>query len=620
MGSYTWKDTNEYTSDTQNEFKKSWHLWSIYNSYISKNIPRYSTITKVTFSVDAKQNLSLSSGSIEAFLGVYADDVAGDDVVTALPYQDNAVKNSYKTFSNPVTSYFTLTGHNSGSPGNIINAGVINYLCVYCHSSIIRKHSIKNISLIFEYNDQYTISTSVSPSGAGTISGGGTKTAGTTITLTANPATGYEFKQWSDKNTSNPRITTVTGNTTYTAQFTKKSYTISVSGTNGAVTGGGTYEYGTTATLTATPNTGYKFVRWNDNNTQNPRTITVTGDTTYTAYFEKLTYPITFKNWDGTILQSSNWEYGSIPSYSGIPTKPADNQYIYSFKGWSPSITSVTTSATYTAQFDAIEREYEIVINPNGGIYNNSTDNTTVLAKYQSIINIDNPQKENNIFTHWSLSGTTPLKIIQTANGYTDYYSTNTSTKFTHNLSQDGTYTNYRWYNLSATSNAWNNLTFNTYSVSANETITITGYIRINGISAAQLNFYHGEKVNDYANNKFGVKDTNNEWKKFSFSRTFTTATDTAVFQIYTGNLANLTGEINFDLKGIQIIRENGTILPTVIQINGDNLNLTANYREYQISFKSVKIYYPTDNEIASPNNPLISGEKAQIIVQVKLE
>ena len=53
----------------------------------------------------------------------------------------------------------------------------------------------------------------------------------------------------------------------------------------GTVTGGGTYNGGATATLTATPNTGYHFVQWQDGNTQNPRTITVTGDASYTATF-----------------------------------------------------------------------------------------------------------------------------------------------------------------------------------------------------------------------------------------------------------------------------------------------------------------------------------------------
>ena len=53
----------------------------------------------------------------------------------------------------------------------------------------------------------------------------------------------------------------------------------------GTVSGGGTYQEGTSVTLTATPNSGYRFVSWNDGNTDNPRTITVTGDATYIASF-----------------------------------------------------------------------------------------------------------------------------------------------------------------------------------------------------------------------------------------------------------------------------------------------------------------------------------------------
>ena len=67
-------------------------------------------------------------------------------------------------------------------------------------------------------------------------------------------------------------------------------YTLTVNSNNsawGSVSGGGTYNQGATATLTATPNSGYRFVRWQDNNTDNPRTVTVTDDASYTAYFEE---------------------------------------------------------------------------------------------------------------------------------------------------------------------------------------------------------------------------------------------------------------------------------------------------------------------------------------------
>ena len=55
--------------------------------------------------------------------------------------------------------------------------------------------------------------------------------------------------------------------------------------TRGTVSGSGYYNSGSTATLTATPNTGYHFTQWHDGNTQNPRTITVTDYTTYIAAF-----------------------------------------------------------------------------------------------------------------------------------------------------------------------------------------------------------------------------------------------------------------------------------------------------------------------------------------------
>ena len=67
------------------------------------------------------------------------------------------------------------------------------------------------------------------------------------------------------------------------------TYTITVRANNdafGTVTGGGSYAAGAQATLTATPNQGYAFVKWQeDDNTDNPRTITVNGDATYTAVF-----------------------------------------------------------------------------------------------------------------------------------------------------------------------------------------------------------------------------------------------------------------------------------------------------------------------------------------------
>ena len=65
-------------------------------------------------------------------------------------------------------------------------------------------------------------------------------------------------------------------------------YTITVLANNnawGTVSGGGSFLENTTTTIGATANDGYHFVSWQDGNTDNPRTITVTADMTYTATF-----------------------------------------------------------------------------------------------------------------------------------------------------------------------------------------------------------------------------------------------------------------------------------------------------------------------------------------------
>jgi len=61
--------------------------------------------------------------------------------------------------------------------------------------------------------------------------------------------------------------------------------TVKSNSTYGTVTGSGTYDHGAEATITATPNRGVYFVKWNDENTDNSRVVTVTSDMTYTATF-----------------------------------------------------------------------------------------------------------------------------------------------------------------------------------------------------------------------------------------------------------------------------------------------------------------------------------------------
>ncbi len=130
----------------------------------------------------------------------------------------------------------------------------------------------------------------------GTISGaesGKQYTYGTELTLTATPNEGYAFAGWSDGNQENPRIIIIKQDTAFTATFALTQHTLTLTAENGTITGaesGKQYTYGTELTLTVTPNEGYAFAGWSDGDRMNPRTITVTQDSTLTATFAQPEY------------------------------------------------------------------------------------------------------------------------------------------------------------------------------------------------------------------------------------------------------------------------------------------------------------------------------------------
>lgn len=97
---------------------------------------------------------------------------------------------------------------------------------------------------------------------------------GTSIKQTVLPNDGYIFQQWSDGNTDNPRIFTITQDTTMEAICIRDQsvLTLNVSDDEaGRVFGAGTYDKNTSVQIFAIPNSGYDFVGWSDGNIMNPR-------------------------------------------------------------------------------------------------------------------------------------------------------------------------------------------------------------------------------------------------------------------------------------------------------------------------------------------------------------
>ena len=204
----------------------------------------------------------------------------------------------------------------------------------------------------------YTISTGIPyyQDGWGTITGGGEYEHGSTAVITAIPNYGYHFKYWNDDNTENPRTITATENTYFSAYFAKNTYSITVEydTEQGTVKYPSEAEYLKNVKLYATPNTGYRFVQWNDGETRNSRSVVITQDTTFTAEFEPIKYTITFQDNNGTIIDQVEYDYGTMPAPEN-PVKPSNGIYSYTFTGWMPELTPVTGNATYTAQYDTLK-------------------------------------------------------------------------------------------------------------------------------------------------------------------------------------------------------------------------------------------------------------------------
>ena len=60
----------------------------------------------------------------------------------------------------------------------------------------------------------------------------------------------------------------------------------------GRVEGGGWYLDSSNITIRAVPERGYRFAQWNDGDRSNPRTVFLTHDTVFTAYFEEAYYTL----------------------------------------------------------------------------------------------------------------------------------------------------------------------------------------------------------------------------------------------------------------------------------------------------------------------------------------
>lgn len=239
---------------------------------------------------------------------------------------------------------------------------------------------------------QYTLSVSSSPAAGGSASGSGTYNSGTVVNMTATPNTGYYFSGWSGAitGTSNPGTITMTSNANAVANFAAFNYTVTTATSPanlGTVTGGGTYAYGSTASVSAPAVTGYTFTGWSGatNSTANPATFTVTGNVTATANYTVNNYTLTTNTagtGSGSVTAGGTYPYGTVRSITATPNAGMQ------FAGWSGAATGTTnpinvtvdSSKTLTANFAPITYTVSATVAGSGSVSGTGTYNSGATA------------------------------------------------------------------------------------------------------------------------------------------------------------------------------------------------------------------------------------------------
>lgn len=144
-----------------------------------------------------------------------------------------------------------------------------------------------------------------------------------------------------------------------------RTFSLSVSSADeskGLTTSGGKYDEDSEILIYASPKSGYQFDKWKDGNTDNPRTVKMTGDLAFVAYFvaEPTTYTLTASSTNmtqGSVLGGGNYKAGESVTIAAIAKSG------FSFTQWNdgntdnPRTIVMNNNTTYFASFAPVAAE-----------------------------------------------------------------------------------------------------------------------------------------------------------------------------------------------------------------------------------------------------------------------
>ena len=104
---------------------------------------------------------------------------------------------------------------------------------------------------------------------------------------------------------------------------------------------------------------------------------------------------------DGKVVAEEDCPKGTMPAFTGSTDKAPDENYRYTFTGWSPEVVVAEEDATYTAQYSAVARVfYTITFDGNGG--EGSMEPQRFEVGVDTALNTNAFTRENYKFIGWN--------------------------------------------------------------------------------------------------------------------------------------------------------------------------------------------------------------------------